>query len=271
MRCYCVSLFKDRVNFSPCFWLSIIPPEMVMTGKNTICAPRSECKGRMRKEEFCVDSQLTLFPTFQESDSFSFEQALYRQGYNGIAGIDEVGRGPLAGPVVAASVILPSDCDYTLFKDSKKLTPDCRERLAEVLTEIGAMVGVGVVSEQKIDQLNILQASLLAMKRSMENLRVPPDFLLVDGKFPVPVSLPQLYLVKGDSRSASIAAASIVAKVHRDDLMRKYHLHYPQYGFHRNMGYPTAEHRKALALHGPCPLHRRTFAGVKGFYAEGHD
>lgn len=212
--------------------------------------------------------QTSLSPLFQETGTFSFEHELYRQGYSGVAGIDEVGRGPLAGPVVAASVILPRDCDYRRYVDSKKLTPDRRERLAEELTEIGAMIGVGVVSEQKIDQLNILQASLLAMKRSLENLRVQPDFLLVDGKFPVPVALPQRPLIKGESRSASIAAASIVAKVTRDDLMRQHHLHYPHYGFLKNMGYPTAEHRQALAKHGPCPLHRRTFSGVREFFPE---
>jgi len=215
--------------------------------------------------------QTSPSPLFQETGTFSHELELYRQGYNGVAGIDEVGRGPLAGPVVAASVILPRDCDYSRYIDSKKLSPDRRERLAEELREIGAMIGVGLVSEQKIDQLNILQASLLAMKRSLESLRVQPDFLLVDGKFPVPVALPQRPLVKGESRSASIAAASIIAKVTRDALMRQYHHQYPQYGFQRHMGYPTAEHRQALADHGPCPLHRRSFSGVREFFAGGHD
>lgn len=207
-----------------------------------------------------------LFPGFQEADTFSFERELHRLGYQWVAGIDEVGRGPLAGPVVAASVILPRDCDYAQFQDSKKLTPDRRERLAAVLKDIGAEIGIGLVSEQKIDRLNILQASLLAMKKSMESLTLRPDFLLVDGKFPVPVDLQQRFLIKGESRSASIAAASIVAKVTRDDLMRQYHRQYPQYSFHKNMGYPTAEHRQALALHGPCPLHRRSFCGVKEFF-----
>jgi ribonuclease HII len=225
----------------------------------------------MRKKDFCADYHAILSPAFQEIDSFSFELALYHHGYIRIAGIDEVGRGPLAGPVVAASVILPRDCDYSLFKDSKKLTPGSRERLAQVLTEIGAVIGLGVVSEKMIDQLNILQASLLAMKKSMEELLVQPDFLLVDGKFPVAVDLPQLFLVKGDSRSASIAAASIIAKVHRDGLMRAYHLQYPHFGFQQNMGYPTADHRRALALYGPCPLHRRTFRGVKEFFEDSHD
>lgn len=216
--------------------------------------------------------QSPIFPLLvQETDTFSFELELYRQGYLGVVGVDEVGRGPLAGPVVAASVILPRGCDYSRFIDSKKLTPGRREELARELSEIGAAIGVGLVSEQKIDRLNILQASLLAMQRSVENLGQRPDFLLVDGKFPVPLAVPQCALVKGESRSASIAAASIIAKVTRDDLMRRYHLQYPQYGFHKHMGYPTAEHRQALATHGPCPLHRRSFRGVKEFFEESRD
>ena len=120
----------------------------------------------------------------------------------------------------------------------------------------------------KIDRINILQASLLAMKKSVEDLSIDPDFILVDGKFPVPVSIPQKPLVRGDSRSASIAAASIAAKVLRDELMIKYHRQYPEYNFHKNKGYPTLEHRNALAKHGPCPLHRKSFAGVKSFFAK---
>jgi ribonuclease HII len=225
----------------------------------------------MHKKGLYRDSQLSLSAHFQETHTFSFEFELYRRGYSGVAGIDEVGRGPLAGPVVAASVILPRDCDYSLFKDSKKLSPQTRGRLAGVLKEIGAVIGIGLVSEQGIDRLNILQASLLAMKKSIENLPVQPDFLLVDGKFPVLAALPQRFLIKGESRSASIAAASIIAKVTRDEMMREYHRRYPRYGFHRNMGYPTAEHRQALIAHGPCPLHRRSFKGVKEFFDQGHD
>ncbi len=220
---------------------------------------------------FRIDPQSDPFPPGQETDRFSFERELFRQGYQWVAGLDEVGRGPLAGPVVAASVILPRDCDYTVFRDSKELTPACRERLAGKLKEIGAIIGLGLVSEQQIDRINILQASLLAMKKALESLVERPDFLLVDGKFPVPVALPQRPLIKGDSRSASIAAASIIAKVTRDDLMRHYHREYPHYGFDNNMGYPTAAHRQALAAHGPCPLHRRSFRGVKEFFPGSDD
>ena len=165
----------------------------------------------MKKRMFRGKPQ-TLFPLFQETNTFSFENELARQGYNKIAGVDEVGRGPLAGPVLAAAVILPPDCDYKRFDDSKKLTPHVRLELYNELKKIGAFIGIGIISESKIDRINILQASLLAMKKSVEDLSIDPDFILVDGKFPVPVSIPQKPLVRGDSRSASIAAASIWSK-----------------------------------------------------------
>lgn len=225
----------------------------------------------MTIDSYCKQATQSSLFEVQESDSFSFERVLYGQGFSAVAGTDEVGRGPLAGPVVAACVILPRDCDYTLFKDSKKLTPATREYLAALLKEIGAVIGVGVIPEQMIDRVNILQASLLAMKKAMDTMPYKPDFLLVDGKFLVPVPTPQRALIKGDSRSASIAAASIIAKVTRDDLMRQYHRQYPHYSFHSNMGYPTAEHRRALAAHGPCPLHRKSFSGVKEFFTTGND
>lgn len=220
----------------------------------------------MAERQFQGEPQ-PLFPLFAETDTFSFEREMKQQGYELIAGVDEVGRGPLAGPVVAASVILPDGCDYAQYEDSKKLTPKKRKELSVLLHEIGAIIGIGVISETKIDSVNILQASLLAMKKSLEVMPVTPDFLLVDGKFPVPVAVSQQPLVKGDSRSASIAAASIIAKVVRDELMDKYHRQYPHYNFQKNKGYPTAEHRRVLAEIGPCPLHRKTFAGVREFYS----
>lgn len=195
-------------------------------------------------------------------DTFAFERDLARQGYCRIAGVDEVGRGPLAGPVVAACVILPEGCDYTCFRDSKQLVHARREELLGVLRASGAHIGVGEVDEAGIDRLNILQASLLAMRRAVEALPAPPDFLLVDGKFPVPLPLAQRPIVKGDRLSASVAAASIVAKVTRDALMDRFHELFPQYRFDRHKGYPTAEHRRLLREHGPCRIHRRTFRGV---------
>ena len=206
-----------------------------------------------------------LFPTsdFVETDTFSFERQLFSQGFKVVAGTDEAGRGPLAGPVVAACVILPPDCDFSLFKDSKKTSVRQRARLYDLLHEIGADIGVGYGTVEDIEKLNILQASLLAMKNAVGKLVAEPDFLLVDGKFPVPLFMPQKSLVKGESRSASIAAASIIAKEERDRLMEVYHRQYPRYNFARHKGYPTAEHRLLLKKYGPCEIHRRTFKGVR--------
>lgn len=213
----------------------------------------------------------TLFSEtgFLETDTFAFERALMRQGFALVAGTDEAGRGPLAGPVVAAAVILPRDCEFALFRDSKQLSAAARAQLLEYLREIGAEIGVGVCEVEEIDRLNILRASLLAMKKAMDALTITPDFLLVDGKFTTPALLPQKSLIKGDSRSASIAAASIVAKEERDRLMGDYHQRYPQYNFAGHKGYPTAEHRRLLKAHGPCAIHRRTFKGVRELLEEG--
>lgn len=203
-----------------------------------------------------------MWPASQVADTFVIERSLFSQGYATVAGTDEAGRGPLAGPVVASCVILPPHCDYQQFQDSKKLSAMTREELAQRLVELEAVIGVGIVSSAEIDRLNILQASLLAMKISVENLPVMPDFLLVDGKFTVPLALAQKALVKGDSRSASISAASIVAKVTRDAIMEQYHHEYPQYNFAKHKGYPTAEHRRIIREIGPCPIHRRSFRPV---------
>jgi len=165
--------------------------------------------------------------------------------------------------VVAACVILPADCDPQRYQDSKQLSHGRRVELAGELAASGALIGIAEVSAAEIDTLNILRASLLAMKKAVENLPVAPDFLLVDGKQTVPIEIPQQALVKGDSRSASIAAASIIAKVTRDALMDALHQEYPQYNFQRHKGYGTAEHCRLLLLHGPCPVHRRSFRPVR--------
>lgn len=201
-----------------------------------------------------------------EVDTFAFERRLHQKGYAVVAGLDEVGRGPLAGPVVAASVVLPADCNFQIFHDSKKLTPAARSMLYSELKNMDAAVGIGICTEREIDTLNILQASLLAMRKSLIDLPFPPEFLLVDGTFSVPFPLPQQTLIKGESKSASIAAASIVAKVTRDCLMEEYHLQYPQYNFFKHKGYPTREHRRALKEYGPCAIHRRSFKGVREHY-----
>jgi len=198
-------------------------------------------------------------------DNFTIERNLQQQGYSVVAGLDEVGRGPLAGPVVAAAVILPATCQHSLYLDSKKLSAKSREHLFSCLHEIDACIGIGVVSHTIIDKINILQASLLAMKRAVLQLKkqgFKPDFLLVDGKFPIPMATPQETLIKGESRSASIAAASIIAKVTRDKMMAKLHHKYPNYNFIKNQGYPTLQHRNAIKEHGITPHHRKSFNGV---------
>jgi len=204
--------------------------------------------------------------TPQGEDNFRIERLLYSRGFLKVAGCDEVGRGPLAGPVVAACVVLPRDCDHSVFLDSKKLTHSKRIVLDCTLRRSGALVGLGQVSEKKIDEINILQASLLAMKLAVNDLNTGGDiidYLLVDGKFPVPLPIPQETHIKGESKSGSIAAASIAAKVARDRFMLTLHEKYPVYNFAQNKGYPSREHRQAILIHGPSPVHRYSFKGVK--------
>lgn len=201
-------------------------------------------------------------------DTFQFERMLLKRGFMTIAGTDEAGRGPLAGPVVAASVVLPANADHTPFCDSKQTTEKQRYRLRDLLSEIGASIGIGIVSSQTIDSINILQASLLAMKHSLADLcesGSDPDFVLVDGNQKLLINTPQETLVRGDVRSASIGAASIIAKITRDEIMEDLHGRYPQYNFAANKGYPTREHRLAIREFGPCPVHRYSFRGVKEF------
>lgn len=196
-------------------------------------------------------------------DNFIFEKTLRKHGYKSIAGCDEVGRGPLAGPVVAAAVVLPPQIDPSIYLDSKLLSHKKRVQLAQTLVAQGARIGIAFISETEIDKINILQASLLAMKLATENLEgEPADFLLVDGKFQAPVAIDQQAMIKGESKSSSIAAASIVAKVRRDQFMKEMHDKYPEYNFAKNKGYPTKEHRQALKDYGPCPIHRLSFNGV---------
>ena len=177
-------------------------------------------------------------------------------------GVDEAGRGPLAGPVVAAAVYLPLDVEIAGLRDSKTMTAKARERcFAEIMA--AGFVGIGSASAAEIDRINVLQASLLAMRRAVEELPLVPDICLIDGNQEIP-QLPysQLALVKGDARCALIAAASVIAKVTRDRSMLMWHEKYPAYGFDRHKGYPTKDHKAALRQWGPCPIHRRSFAGV---------
>lgn len=198
-----------------------------------------------------------------DADHWEHEKNALSQGYRLVAGIDEAGRGPLAGPVVASAVILPTDFPADELNDSKKLTSPKRDRLYDVIMNSSATVGIGMVDSVRIDEINILQASLLAMEKAVADLATRPDFLLIDGTFPINADLPQTSLPKGDARSVSIAAASIIAKVTRDRLMASYDEIYPRYGFARHKGYPTRVHKAAIAEFGCCPIHRRSFKGVK--------
>jgi ribonuclease HII len=209
---------------------------------------------------------------FHADDLWSFERQLRHENILRVAGVDEAGRGPLAGPVVSAAVILPADCPIQGLNDSKKLSPTRRELLFEEIYASALAVGIGIVDREAIDRINILQASLLSMRMAVAKLSPPPDYLLIDGKFTLAhTATPQQAIVKGDARSASIAAASIVAKVSRDRLMHSYHRQYPLFGFDRHKGYPTRAHKAAIAAHGPCPIHRRSFRGVKEHLPEGVD
>lgn len=190
---------------------------------------------------------------------FAFERRLWQHGYRLVAGVDEAGRGPLAGPVVAAGVILRPGCFLPGLDDSKRLTAGQRERLLPLIMESAVAWRVSMASVAEIDRYNIAQAVFLAMRRVVARLATPPDHLLVDG-FPIPgLSLPQKGIVGGDGLSNSIAAASILAKVYRDRVMGVYGRLYPGYGFEIHKGYPTVAHREAIARFGPCLLHRRSF------------
>ncbi len=198
-------------------------------------------------------------------DPLYFERILWDQGLSPVAGLDEVGRGCLAGPVVAAAVVLPQDVSLPGVRDSKTLSPKKRQVLDRLIREKALAVSLGQIGWAEIDQINILQASLKAMAQAVDGLGLRPKALLIDGNQTIPHVLPQKTLVHGDQRSLSIASASIVAKVFRDALMEEMHIHYPQYNFARNKGYATLEHREALKLYGCCLIHRKTFKGVREY------
>lgn len=192
----------------------------------------------------------------------SFERSLRARGYQYIAGIDEAGRGPLAGPVVAAAVILKEDCEILGLTDSKKLSKQKREDYYSYIMEEAAAVGVGIADAHEIDELNIYEASKAAMLKAVQALDVAPDYLLIDA-MSLAVDTEQSSIIKGDAKSASIAAGACIAKVTRDRLMDEYAEKYPLYGFEKHKGYGTKEHLNALAKYGPSPIHRRSFAPVK--------
>jgi ribonuclease HII len=206
-----------------------------------------------------------LFDSLPTQPMDHFERMYYGRGYQRIAGVDEVGRGPLAGPVVAAAVVLPREGLEERLFDSKKIPSKKREDLYEVIQAKAVGVGIGVIGHEEIDLLNILQATLKAMVLAIKNLPIPPDLILIDGNQTIQIPISQKPIRKGDQLSTSIAAASIIAKVTRDRMMLDLHEKYPQYNFARHKGYGTKEHRRAIETFGACDLHRKTFRGVKEF------
>lgn len=199
-----------------------------------------------------------------QQEMWQIEEEVSAEGYCAICGVDEAGRGPLAGPVCAAAVILPRDVDLPGLNDSKKLSDKKRRELYPLIMEKAIAYGIGFANEKEIDEINILQATYLAMERALQGLQIKPDFALIDGNRTKDFGLPVRTVVHGDSLSASIAAASVLAKVTRDDLMLKMAEEYPQYGFEIHKGYGTKVHYDALREHGPCPIYRLSF--LKKFY-----
>lgn len=192
----------------------------------------------------------------------ALERSYWSEGFTRIAGVDEVGMGPLAGPVVAAAVMFPPECRIPGAKDSKVLTSDAREALDRKIRARASAIGIGMASIEEIEAINIYHAGLLAMRRALENLPIAPDMVLVDARTVPGIPWPQESRIRGDACIHCVACASIVAKVHRDRLMVEYDQTYPNYGFASHKGYATLAHRQALETHGPSPIHRRSFHGV---------
>ena len=201
-----------------------------------------------------------------EKNMWQIEEELFERGIIAVCGVDEAGRGPLAGPVCAAAVILPPHLDIPGLDDSKKLTDKRRRELFPIIKEQALAYGIGLASHEEIDEINILQATFLAMERARAQLKIRPDIALIDGNREKDFGLPVQTVVKGDSRSANIAAASVLAKVTRDTIMEEMAAEYPQYGFEIHKGYGTKAHYEALRTYGHSPIHRMTF--LKKFYGE---
>lgn len=198
-----------------------------------------------------------------ESDHlFVFDESIRRDGFNTIVGIDEAGRGPLAGPVVAAAVILSTKIRIDGIRDSKKTSQKERESLFYKILVSAEDIGLGIVDSEEIDRINILNATKLAMQKALEDLRSMPDLILIDALTLKSVKIKQISLIRGESKSASIAAASIIAKVIRDGIIMSYHKKYPQYGFDKHKGYATELHLEKIKKYGPCPIHRKSFKKV---------
>ncbi|HUV30655.1 MAG TPA: ribonuclease HII [Acidobacteriota bacterium] len=195
--------------------------------------------------------------------TLDFERTLYAKGYGAICGVDECGRGPLAGPVVAAAVILPAEATIEGLDDSKRLTPLRRERVFEQIAGLGLVCSIGIMDHECVDRWNIHRASLMAMRKAIMDLKQNPDFVIVDGKYCIPnISHQQIAIVGGDRHCRCVSAASIIAKVSRDRMMDRYEALFPSYSFATHKGYPTPAHLRELREHGPCEIHRRTYKPV---------
>lgn len=221
---------------------------------------RKGVQAALKSWEKQQEKRRALEKHFEEMQTF--ERKAKAAGYQWIAGIDEVGRGPLAGPVVAAAVILPEDFRLFEVNDSKQLSAQKREELYAAIQEQAVAIGIGVISEKIIDEVNIYEATKLAMLEAIKQLKIAPDYLLIDA-MKLAIDIPQESLIKGDARSVSIACASIIAKVTRDNMMAEYHEQYPDYDFIHNAGYGTKKHLAGLKEKGVCPIHRKTFAPIK--------
>ncbi|SHJ96082.1 ribonuclease HII [Paramaledivibacter caminithermalis] len=218
---------------------------------------RKNVKGlalKLQKEKERIHNEIERLKNLWE-----IENNIFALGYNMVAGLDEAGRGPLAGPVVAAAVILPKNEMILGVDDSKKLSEKKRDELFERIQESALAIGVGIIDSNIIDKINIFNATKLAMKRAIDSLKIKPDFLLIDALKITDINIKQQSIIKGDSKSISIAAASIIAKVTRDNLVKKYEIEYPQYKFSKHKGYGTKEHYEAIEKYGITPLHRKSF------------
>ncbi len=227
---------------------------------------KDERKGVVQAVNAAEKRLLSYQKEIERIDKLKFYEKKYAD-CSYICGIDEVGRGPLSGPVVAGAVILPKNCDILYINDSKKLSEKKREELYDVIMEKAVATGIGFSTPERIDEINILQATYEAMREAISRLSVKPDLLLNDAVTIPQVDIKQVPIIKGDAKSISIGAASIIAKVTRDRLMCEYDKVFPEYGFASNKGYGSAQHIAALKKHGPCPIHRKSF--IKHFVTEG--
>ncbi len=222
--------------------------------------PRSGVQKAIEKRKIAIQAELD--EDLRLEQMLRYEKELYKAGYQAIAGIDEVGRGPLAGPVVAAAVILPLGCKIKGLNDSKKIPKKKHQEIYQAVMDKALAVGIGLMDSNIIDQVNIYEATKLAMKEALSKLSLKPDYLLIDA-MKLDVEIPQESIIKGDANSLSIAAASIVAKITRDKLMADYDKEFPRYGFAKNAGYGTKSHLQGLERNGVTPIHRKTFEPVK--------